>query len=437
MKLSRKTLKICALVLLGLALVFFGYKKCVEVHNRRQAETLFAAGDYAGAKEWYEKNSSADDMLRCDAEMARVAYEEAAARLEQGEYEAARRAFEALDDYGDAAVRAQECDYREAQALADEGSFRDAAELLKGIPDYPGAPELLEAVTGELYRQALETTYEYRLDEAITLWNELGGYRDSETLLRRCISTIAAMAAGIDEPVKASQSGTEIGGGVLYWHPVGLIYIPKECNSETSCMIFYPGGYDTALANAYYQDLLQNSSPNAIIVFMYTNGYFDMTGRMEEAYAALSQAALESRVFPHDLVLCGASMGAYTAVNSAAYFCENYGLKAKYVLTFDAGMHWTVADHVLTPEECDVTAGAGTSFLLFEGAGIGMNKSAIHSMVRHGNDVTIVLCKNDGHYGIIYDAIYKGMIDWALGGEEVDDPNYTFIHLDMDSTYPD
>ena len=81
---------------------------------------------------------------------------------------------------------------------------------------YPGAPELLEAVTGELYRQALETTYEYRLDEAITLWNELGGYRDSETLLRRCISTIAAMAAGIDEPVKASQSGTEIGGGVLY-----------------------------------------------------------------------------------------------------------------------------------------------------------------------------------------------------------------------------
>ena len=107
------------------------------------------------------------------------------------------------------------------------------------------------------------------------------------------------------------------------------------------------------------------------------------------------------------------------------------------MLTFDAGMHWTVADHVLTPEECDVTAGAGTSFLLFEGAGIGMNKSAIHSMVRHGNDVTIVLCKNDGHYGIIYDAIYKGMIDRALGGEEVDDTNYTFIHLDMDSTYPD
>ena len=67
-----------------------------------------------------------------------------------------------------------------------------------------------------------------------------------------------------------------------------------------------------------------------------------------------------------------------------------------------------------------------------------MNKSAIHTMVRHGCDVTIVLCRNSGHYGIIYDAIYKGMLDWVLGnGEQPEDANYTYIPLDITSTYPE
>ncbi len=66
-----------------------------------------------------------------------------------------------------------------------------------------------------------------------------------------------------------------------------------------------------------------------------------------------------------------------------------------------------------------------------------MNKSAIHTMVRHGCDVTIVLCRNSGHYGIIYDAIYKGMLDWVLGnGEQPTDANCTYIPLDITSTYP-
>ena len=110
----------------------------------------------------------------------------------------------------------------------------------------------------------------------------------------------------------------------------------------------------------------------------------------------------------------------------------------RYVLTFDAGAHWAHTDKVLTPEQCDLAAEAGTEFLLFEGAGIGMNKSAIHTMVRHGCDVTIVLCRNSGHYGIIYDAIYKGMLDWVLGnGEQPTDTNYTYIPLDITSTYPE
>ena len=313
--------------------------------------------------------------------------------------------------------------------------------MLSSLPeDYAGAEELTEDAKEGLYQQALTATYECRMDEAIILWNSLGSYKDSDSLLKRCMSRIVNMAAGTDERVNyAPYAGKEVGDGILYWHRLGLIYVPNECNADTRCMIFYPGGYDSALANSYYQDYIYaGTSPNAIILYMYTNGFYDIESHIEDAYRALEEAALENNVFLHDMVVCGASNGAYTAVNTAAYLYENYGIAVRYVLTFDAGAHWAHTDKVLTPEQCDLAAEAGTEFLLFEGAGIGMNKSAIHTMVRHGCDVTIVLCRNSGHYGIIYDAIYKGMLDWVLGnGEQPTDANYTYIPLDITSTYPE
>ena len=107
------------------------------------------------------------------------------------------------------------------------------------------------------------------------------------------------------------------------------------------------------------------------------------------------------------------------------------------VMTFDAGMHWEVESHVMSPEQCDSTAKAGTRFYLFEFGGVGMNKRAIELMVAHGNDVTIVECAGGGHYGIITDAIEYGMIDWALGrGERPVNSNYKYYPLDRSSTYP-
>jgi hypothetical protein len=112
-------------------------------------------------------------------------------------------------------------------------------------------------------------------------------------------------------------------------------------------------------------------------------------------------------------------------------------MRAKTVLTFDAGMHWEVESHTLTPAQCDSTAQAGTQFLLLEGGGVGMNKRAIELMVAHGNDVTVVECASGGHYGMIYDAMEYGMIDWALGkGERPENGNYTYHPLNRQSTYP-
>ena len=139
---TKKILLICALTLFAAALLFFGYKKGVELYNTKNAEELFAAGDYAGAREWYEKNGSAEDVARCDYELDREAYEAAEAQLAAGEYDAARLAFEALGDFEDAADRVLECSFLKARALTDAGSYTDALDVLSALPeDYAGAEE--------------------------------------------------------------------------------------------------------------------------------------------------------------------------------------------------------------------------------------------------------------------------------------------------------
>ena len=408
-----------------------------------RAESFCSAGEYAAAREIFLTLGLEERARECDRQLVkeanRQAYEAAEALLGARDYQGAKEAFLALGDFGDAAARALECDYRRAQSDAEAGRYTDAIALLETLGDYPGTKALITRCRDGLYDRALEATYACRMEEAVQRWNELGDYRDSASLKQRCLNRITALAEGTDEPVRYSEyAGTDLGKGILYYHRLGLVYVPKDAGPETTCMIFYPGGYDEALANGYLTEYIYSPDPpNALMLLCYANGYGDVPVKVEDSYRTLEQAALENNLFLHDLVLCGASMGAYTACQGAALLYENYGIRTKTVMTFDAGMHWEVPSHVLTPTQCDSTAQAGTRFLLLEFGGVGMNKRAIELMVVHGNDVTVVECAGGSHYGIITDAMEYGMIDWALGrGERPSNSNYSYYHLDKTSTYP-
>ena len=446
---SKKTKRLLAavLVLLLLALAgLVGWRLWKEKQYEKALQTAMEyrdTGRYLEARDLYLSLNLSAEAAECEAlsiqQEQKNAYADAEALLASGSFLDAKDAFLALGDYQDAALRAQECDYRRAEDYAQNDRLSEAISLLESLTDYPGAKELMNACRDTLYDRALEATYACRLDEAVQRWNELGDYRDSMTIKQRCLDRIVTMAEGTDEPVNYSEyAGTDLGNGILYYHRLGLIYVPKDAGPETGCMIFYPGGYDEALANNYLSEYVYAPDPpNAIMLLCYANGYGHVADKVEDSYRALEQAAIENNVFLHDLVLCGASMGAYTACQGAAILYENHGLAAKRVLTFDAGMHWEVESHVMTPEQCDSTVKAGTHFYLFEFGGVGMNKPAIALMVAHGNDVTIVECAGGGHYGIITDAIEYGMIDWALGrGERPTNSNYTYYPLNRQSTYP-
>ena len=446
---NRKTKRVLTVILILSVLSLgslVGWRMWSE--NRRQkamenAEALYKYGDFEAAKDAFRALGMEDRVMDCEAQIRQRyledQYRKAESLLSAGDYLGAKEMFLDLGEYEDAALRAVECDYSRAEYYANNDRQPEAISLLETLMDYPGSEELLEHCRATLYARALDATYACRLDEAVQRWNELGDYRDSESLIQRCLSRIVAMAEGTEEPVRYSEyAGTDLGKGILYYHRLGLIYVPKDAGPETSCMIFYPGGYDEALANNYLSEYVYAPDPpNAIMLLCYANGYGHVADKVEDSWRALEQAALENNVFLHDLVLCGASMGAYTACQGAAILFDNYGVRTKTVLTFDAGMHWEVESHVMTPEQCDSTAKAGTHFMLLEFGGVGMNKRAIQLMVAHGNNVTIVECAGGGHYGIITDAIEYGMIDWALGrGELPENSNYTYYPLDRQSTYP-
>ena len=444
-KRTRVVIAVLALLVLGCC-AFFGYR-CWQARQLRsaveRAEALCAEEAFAAAREIYLDLGMEEEARRCEAELARLRsqadYRAAEALLDAGEWLEAKDAFLALGDYADAASRALECDFRRAESYGEDARYAEAISLMESLGDYQGAVERIKEYREALYDQALSATYACRMDEAVKLWNDLGDYRDGPLLLKRCLERIVTVAEGTDEPVRYSEyAGTDLGKGILYYHRLGLIYVPKDAGPETSCLIFYPGGYDEALANGYLTEYVYAADPpNAIMLMCYANGFGSVPLKVEDSYRALEQAAIENNVFLHDLVLCGASMGAYTASQAAAILYENHGLAAKTVLTFDAGMHWEVESHVLTPEQCDSAAKAGTRFMLLEFGGVGMNKRAIQLMVAHGCDVTIVECAWGGHYGIITDAMQYGMIDWALGrGELPENELYSYYPLDRSSTYP-
>ena len=443
---GRRLFLIALALLAAVGLAFFGWRVWQARQYRlalERAEAIYAAGDYAAAREVYFALGLEEKVSDCEAELTRLGleadYRAAEALLDAGAYLDARDAFLALGNYGDAAARALECDYRRAEAYAADTRYGEAISLMESLGEYEDAAERIAAYREALYEQALAAAYACRMDEAVKLLNELGDYRDGPLLLKRCLERIVTVAEGTDELVRYSEyAGTDLGKGILYYHRLGLIYVPKDAGPETTCLIFYPGGYDEALANGYLTEYVYAADPpNAIMLMCYANGFGAVPLKVEDSYRALEQAAIENNVFLHDLVLCGASMGAYTASQAAAILYENHGLAAKTVLTFDAGMHWEVESHTLTPEQCDSAAKAGTRFMFLEFGGVGMNKRAIQLMVAHGCDVTIVECAWGGHYGVITDAMQYGMIDWALGrGELPENELYSYYPLDRSSTYP-
>ena len=441
-----KKILIALLVLWIMFCLVYGGILWREMLIFNKGSELMAAGEYTAAKAEFEKIGETEKIAQCDEalrlENLSNRLERAKQLLEDGDFETAKAELVILGDFENAAELVIECEYRRALKLRDEEQYSEALTVAQKLDGHSGAVELAAEIREAMYTQALQLAYECRIDEAMELFGKILDYKDSQSLYLRCSNRKAKLQQDWAEPVRYSEyAGFNTGSGTIYWHRIGLVYVPHEAGPETTAMVFFPGGYDESLANGYMTDYLYGyygNLPNSLIVMCYANGYSNFEAKAEDAYTVLEQAAMENDIFLHDVALIGASNGAYTAAHTATWLYEKQGIAPKHVVTLDAGQHWESFMPVLSTTECDLMAKAGTKFLLVEGDGVGMNKLAIQTMVAHRMDVTIAKVGHYGHYDVIYDAMRYGIFNWAMGeGKELPrHENYKYIHLDKNSTYP-
>ncbi len=110
------------------------------------------------------------------------AYIAADEKLQQGDYDAARKGFSALGDFRDARDRLTDVDYRQGGALLKSGALDEAEKLLGELAqrDYKDSAELLREARYEQAKKALEAG---DLDGASAKLTALSGYKDADTLL--------------------------------------------------------------------------------------------------------------------------------------------------------------------------------------------------------------------------------------------------------------
>ena len=143
-----------------IAAVLLITKVIIPSSNYSKAEEMLAAGEYDGAIEAFtalgDYKDAAERITQIEEQqenerLAREAAEEEArnaqayanaeALLDAGNYAAAAKAFQALDDYKDAAERAQDCPYIEAEQLLAQGKTAEAAIAFGRIAGYKDALE--------------------------------------------------------------------------------------------------------------------------------------------------------------------------------------------------------------------------------------------------------------------------------------------------------
>jgi len=94
------------------------------------------------------------------------------------------------------------------------------------------------------YIEAMELLRNGRFMEAADVFEYLGDYADSPQKLSYCRYRLSCQKQKIENPWIVPQNHLDdfIGGDIYSAAHHGLIFVPKECNADTRCLIYFAGG---------------------------------------------------------------------------------------------------------------------------------------------------------------------------------------------------
>ncbi len=203
-KLSRKA-AVISLISVALVILAFGILLITSESSYVTATNYIVEGEYAKAE---ESLKGALSFYKDSQKLSR--YIRAGLYLKSNEFEKAKKIYENLDDFKDAADMVSETDYLYAKYLVENSSFESAKKMFIELGDYKDSKDM---VMGVDLAEAQSYIEKGKFDTAEKMLNELAGsgYEKAEDLLPEISYQKALLNIGEEDWISAISELEAIG----------------------------------------------------------------------------------------------------------------------------------------------------------------------------------------------------------------------------------
>lgn len=214
-RISLVTIPIISVAIISIALFFtviqpnMEYDAAVELMNNGKYEEAIVAFE---AMDGYK--DSADQIVNCENGIIERDYQNAFSLIESGEYERAKAEFKRLKEYKDSQEMIKECDYLLALGLVENEKYIEAVNAFKQIEEYKDSSEIIDSCIETIYNNAVCAHENGNSQQAIQNFFATEGYKDSEKFLREIFSSrYETISAGDYHTVAIKNDGTVVAAG--------------------------------------------------------------------------------------------------------------------------------------------------------------------------------------------------------------------------------
>ena len=227
------------------------------------------------------------------------------------------------------------------------------------------------------------------------------------------------------------EEPTQVEGGMYYKFSGFYLYVPDEIDTSTSAFIYYPGSGGPVSNVTDMQNLINNHSPNQVIIHT-ANCYADKNTGGAQYLELIENIGSENGIEITNIDTMGFSAGGTATYNTLVNIVQNY---------LDNGSHNAIFTDVVgvnvTQEQIDMLADNGAAILCIEPSNEPISEYE-KKLARGGVDVVIgwVSGSHGEHVTLNREAIQNGIIDFVTGesDELANSDIYKFMTYDIDSS---
>ena len=236
------------------------------------------------------------------------------------------------------------------------------------------------------------------------------------------------------EPDEERWVLNELTNGNIWNYKDCLVFIPAECNEDTTCSVYFGGGTGGwVLRNDLTYMYLKYLTPNVVSIWYKNSGIYQMPERVERTAQLLEDLEKETGVDTGKISITSSSNGCYTAIYAASHLISDFGIEVDTVVLLDMGADWLKTEYIITEEEAQPLIDMGTTVYHF---GRSNDKLLSHPGAKQFSDYGVrfvdVKSIDKDHDKISRHAYKYGVFSWAAGEtDQLREDYYTFVPVNF------